>query len=216
MENIIDGVVSSILNSFDPKPVNPTREQRYLSFLVCKNLSDLCETGRAIINNIESQGNPVGLLPNRDDIALCQQVLSRFYSNTMFIEDEEYGNRPNWKVVDQFGSKGEGAGKIYRAIHKNIILKPGGEDIQVAIKKKDKKYFLENFDGIFTDIPSKFSGALCKFKNFIASPYTITEEQDYIWDFFESLLDIFIYEKDNLEDLQKLLEEEEKKAKTQK
>lgn len=212
METIIDGLVSSVINSFDPKPVNPTKEQKYLAFLVCKNLSDLCETGRAIVNNMESQGHPIDLLPNRDNIALCQQVLSRFYSNDMFIPDEEYGNRPNWNMVNKFSGKGEGAVKIYRAIHKNVVdqhnaknvKKITGKDIQNAIQKKDKKYFVENFDKIFADIPSTFTDALFKFKNFIASPYTITADQTYIWDFFESLLDIFIYEKENLEDLQNL------------
>jgi hypothetical protein len=204
MEVIIDGLVNTVINSFDPTPVNATREKCYLSFLICKNLSDLCETGRAIVNNIESKGNPIDHLPNRDSFALCQQVLNRFYSDDIFIEDEEYGNRPNWKAVEKFSSKKEGACKIYRAIHKNIILKPGGKDIQKAINQKDRKYFCDNFDKIFTDIPSTFTDALIKFKNFIESPYTLDTDQAYIWDFFENLLDIFIFEKENLEDLKSL------------
>jgi hypothetical protein len=204
MENILDGIVNTVLNSFDPTPVNPTREKLYLSFLICKNLSDLCETGRTIINNIESKGNSVKDLPNKDSIALCQQVLSRFYSNDMFIEDPEFGNRPNWKIVEKYKNKGEGACKIYRAIHKNIILKPGGKDIQKAIKTKNLKYFTENFDKIFADIPETFTEPLNKFKNFVSSPYALNKDQVYIWDFFENLLDIFIYEKENLEDLKNL------------
>lgn len=205
MENLTDAFISQIINSFDPTPASPTREQYYLSFLICKNLSDLCETGRAIINNIESQGNPIDLLPDKSNIALCQQILGQFYSNDMFIEDSEYGNRPNWSVISKFSRyKSDGAYKIYRAIHKNVILKPGGKDIQDAIRKKDKKYFLENFNKIFADIPPSFANALIKFKNFVSSPYAMTDDQTYIWEFFESLLDIFIFEKDNLDDLKTL------------
>jgi hypothetical protein len=205
MENFTDTIISSILNSFDSTPVNPTREKAFLSFLVCKNLSDLCETGRAIVNNIESKGNPIDLLPNRDNIALCQQILGKFYSNDMFIEDPNYGNRPNWDIIKNFSrDKSQGAYKIYRALHKNIILKPSGKNIQDAIKRKDKDFFLKNFNDIFSDIPSTFTDALCKFKNFVSCPYTLNEDQTYMWDFFESLLDIFIFEEENLEDLKNL------------
>ncbi|CAN5871673.1 hypothetical protein BH23THE1_BH23THE1_32380 [soil metagenome] len=200
MENLSGLLVSQVLNSLDPNPVSPTKQQLYLSFLVCKNLTDLCETGRAIVNNIESHGHPLDGLPDRDSIALCQQILREFYDDNMFIPDEEFGNKPNWDKVNKFNQdQSNTAYKIYRAIRKNIIEKPGGKDIQGAIQRKDKKFFLENFDKIFADVP--FKDGLIKFKNFIASPYTRDEDQSYVWDFFESLIDIYIYEQDNLEDL---------------
>jgi hypothetical protein len=202
MEFVIDGIVSTVVNSFDSLPVTQNREERFLSFLICKNLRDLCETGCAILNDIESKGCSIDLLPKRDSIALCQQVLTRFYSNDMFIEDPEFGHKPNWVEVAKFnGNKGDAACKIYRAIRKNIIEKPGGKDIQKAIKNKNKKFFLENFDKIFADIPESFTEALLKFKNFVSLPDKFIKNQDYIWDFFGGLIDVFIYEKDNLKDL---------------
>lgn len=205
MEHLIDSLVSTVVNSLDPNPVNPTKQQRYLSFLVCKNLSDLCETGRAIVNNIDAQGKPIDLLPDRSNIALCQQILGKFYIDSMFIPDSDFGNKPDWNVVGKFAKdRSDNAYKIYRVIRKNVVEKPGGKDIQDAIQRKDKKFFMENFDKIFADIPSTFSDALIKFKNFVTSPYALTEDQLYIWDFFESLLDIFIHEKENLEDLQNM------------
>jgi hypothetical protein len=203
MENLTDSIVSSILNSLDPNPVNPKREQLYLAVLICKNLSDLCETGRAIVNSMESNGNPIDGLPDRSNIAMCQQILGKFYSNDMFIEDTEFGNKPNWQVISSFKKdRGDTAYKIYRAIRKNIIEKPGGQDIQKAIERKDKEYFIGNFDKIFIDIP--FKDALLKFKNFVSSPYALAQDQTYVWDFFEALLDIFIFEADHLRDLSKM------------
>lgn len=205
MDLIIDGLVSTVLNSFDSVPVTQNKEQRFLAFLLCKNLSDLCQTGCAILNNIESKGCPIDLLPKRESINLCQLVLKRFYLEDMFIEDPEFGTKPNWPVVAKLnGSKGDGACKIYRAIHKNIILKPGGKEIQKAIKNKDKKFFLENFDKIFADIPETFTEALLKFKNFVSLPDKFADNQEYVWNFFDGLLDIFIFEKENLEDLRNL------------
>ena len=205
MDFAIDAIVSTVLNSFDSLPVTQIREQRFLCFLICKNLRDLCETGCAILNDIESKGCSVDLLPQRESMALCQQVLTRFYSDEMFIEDSEFGHKPNWVAVAKFnGNKGDGACKIYRAIHKNIMIKPGGKEIRKAIKNKDKKYFLENFDKIFADIPETFTEALIKFKNFVSLPDKFIDNQEYIWGFFEGLLDVFIYEKENLEDLRNM------------
>jgi hypothetical protein len=201
MQELTDVLVSQVLDSLDNSSVNPTKQQRYLAFLLCKNLSDLCETGQAIVNNIESRGKPIVNLPDRNAIMLCQQILGKFYSDKMFIPDENYGNRPNWSVVGSFNKeKSDTAYKIYRAIRKNVIDSPIGKDIQSAIQLKNTKYFIQNFDKIFADIP--FKDGLTKFKNFVVSPDIIPKDRDYVWDFFEALLDIFINEEENLTALQ--------------
>lgn len=200
MESLTDTIVSQLLNSLDPTPVNPSKEESYLAFMVCKNLTDLCETGRAIVNSIESNRKPIDSLPDRSGISLCQQLLKKFYSDDMFIPDDTIGNKPNWSVVASFDRQHTiTAFKIYRAIRKNIIGKP---EIQKAVADKNKIYFLNNFDQIFSGIP--FKEALLKFKNFVASPYTSKDDQDYVWEFFGALVDIFIYEKDNILDLKSM------------
>lgn len=203
MEKLTDVVVSQILGSLDPTPVNPTREQKYLAYLICKNMSDLCETGRAIVNKIQLQGHPVNDLPDRDTIRFCQNILTGFYSEKMFIPDNECGNRPNWPAVSAFPKdKSDAAYRIYRAIKRNIVEKPDGKLIQAAIKKQDKSYFVQNFNKIFADIP--FKDGMDRFRNFVATNHVPPEDQKYIWDFFDALLDIFIYEADNLKDLQQM------------
>lgn len=203
MEILTDLLVSQLLNALDSNPVNPTREQKYLAFLICKNLSDLCETGRAIINSIELKGHPITDFPQRDNIKTCQQVLQKFYQEKMFIEDPEDGNLPNWSVIEKIPkSQSDIAFKIYMAIRKNIIDRPIGKQIQDAIKRKDKDFFIKNFDSVFENIP--FKDGLIKFKNFVASEYAINTDRDYIWDFFETLLDVFLNESENLETLQQM------------
>jgi hypothetical protein len=203
MESLTDLLVSQLLTALDPKPVNPTREQKYLAFLICKNLSELCETGRAIINSIESKGHPITNFPQRNNIKTCQLILERYYQVAMFIEDPECGNVPNWSVVEAFPkNNADVAFKIYQAIRKNIIDRPIGKQIQDAIKRKDKNFFIQNFDKVFENIP--FKDGLVKFKNLVASPYAINSEQDYIWDFFDTLLDLFLNEEENLKVLKEL------------
>jgi len=203
MENLTDVLVSQLLNSLDQQPVNPTKEHLFLGFMICKNLSDLCETGRAIVNKIESQGHSIKQLPDRSQIGLCQEILHKFYSDDMFIPDDDIGNRPNWSAVTNFDkNKSHTAYKIYRAIRKNIIEKPTGKQILSAINQKDKTFFINNFDKIFADIP--FKDGLLKFRNFLAMSCISQHDQDYVWDFFSALTDIFVYEENHLDDLKSM------------
>lgn len=204
MENLTDVLVSQMLNSFDPAPVYPTQEQKFLAFLICKNLSDLCETGRAILHDIELRGHPLKNLPEYSTISLCKQILDVFYSNNMFIKDPYGdGNRPNWSAINSFDNgKSSSAYKIYRAIRNNVVEKPDAGKIQDAVRDRNREYFLENYDKIFADIP--FREGLARFKNFLVVDYVKKEHLEYVWDFFDSLLDIFIHESENIEDLKSM------------
>lgn len=203
MENLTDVLVSQILDSLDPSFVDPSREEAYFSFLICKNLSDLCETGTSILNAIQKAGKPITGLPEKDNITLCQNILLKFYSNNMFIPDEEYGVRPNWNAVSNFDkTKTRTAHKIYRAIRKNVLEKEDSKRLRDAIHGRNKDYFIKHFDALFKDIP--FKEGLVKFKNFVNSPYVSEEHQKYVFDFFDPVLEIFENEKENIEDVSKL------------
>lgn len=200
MENLVDGYIDQVLNSLDPSPVNPTKEEYFLACMVCKNLADLCETGRAILDDMDTRGVSVQNLPKSSDIQMCQGILNRFYHENMFEEDEELGFIPNWQAVHQFNKrKANGAYKIYRCIKHNVVDKPIGKEIQNAAQNRDQDYFINNFDTIFANVP--FKNGLLKFKNFVGSSAVLEDHREYVWDFFDSLMEIFINEKQNLDDL---------------
>jgi hypothetical protein len=198
--NFVDVCIDQVLNSLDGTAVPTVKEKRFLSSMVCKNLADLCETGRAILEDMKSKGVSIENLPNSADIETCQSILSRFYDDSMFEEDDDVGIKPNWSAVASFEKrKGDGACKIYRCIKNNVIEKPIGKEIQKAAQNRDVDFFVRNFDLIFANVP--FEKGLIKFKNFVASNAVTTDHQEYVWDFFDSLLDIFIHEQETLEDL---------------
>lgn len=196
----MDGYIDQVLNSLDPSPVHPTKEQYFLACMVCKNLADLCETGRAILDDMQSRGVSVQNLPRASDIQMCQGILNRFYHENMFQEDPELGFIPNWQAIQRFDKrKANGAYKIYGCIKRNVVDKPIGQEIQEAAQTRNQDYFINNFDTIFANVP--FKNALLKFKNFVASSAVLEDHREYVWDFFDSLMEIFINEKQNLEDL---------------
>lgn len=199
MDQLTTALVLKILDENDPISISPTKEQLFFSFLVCKNLSDLCDTGRAILQEISQKGKPLTGLPDEKMISLSESVLRGFYSNSMFIEDEEVGTRPNWKEIQVFDkNRSRGAFKLYRCISRNIKEKPGGKEICEAVRKHNTSYFVNNFNKIFADLPAEFQKNLNAYRNFLTCPHISEETRNYVWDFFESLLDLFINESENL------------------
>jgi len=203
MELLTNGLIEQMLKSMDSSPVNPTREQKFLAFTICKNLADLGTTGMAILKEMRAKRLPINDLPDLSSIQLCQGIIKDFYSDQMFKEDPDFGNVPVWSVIAKFDlKKTEIAYRIYRGIRENVVGKPKSKDLQKAIYDRNKKFFIENFDEIFSDIP--FKEGLIVFKNFIKSPHVSKENQNYVWDFFESFIDIYIHESENLADLKKM------------
>lgn len=200
MEAVTDVIVEQMLSSMDNSPVNPSREEKFLAFTVCKNLADLGTSGMAIIKEMQKQKLPVNDLPDIPSIQLCQGIIKNYYSDSMFIEDEEFGNVPEWKVISRFDSKRtEIAYRIYRSIRLNLVGNDRSTSLRKAIREKNKAYFIQNFDDIFADIP--FKDGLIVFKNFIQSPHVSQKNQDVVWDFFDSFVELYENEKYNLEDL---------------
>lgn len=200
MDGLTDLIVTQMLGSLDPTPVNPSQEQKYLAFLICKNLTDLGETGLSILNYMNESGISTQGLPEKSTIGLCQSIIQKFYSDNMFIEDED-GFRPNWDAVNGYDTtKTQTSYRIYRAIKNNVVDKPESKDIQKAVDERNKKFFVANFDKIFADIP--FKQGLTEFKNFLNSPHVTQEHQNIVWAFFETLLDLFLDEEEILKDLQ--------------
>lgn len=204
MDQLTDSVILGLLNSLDPTPVNPTKEDLFISFLLCKNLDDLCETGIAILNDMTKRRISLKGLPGIPDIDRCKFILRRFYSNSMFVDDEEMGSLPNWGVISSFDQvKSRAAFKIYRAIKKNLSS-GRGESMQEAIRKRDTGYILKHFDEMFANIPAEFKENLVKFKNFIASNDVPKEHKEYVYIFFESLLELLFLEPQTMEQLKSL------------
>lgn len=203
MENLTDILVSQMLSSLDPSPVYPSREQKFFAFLICKNLSELCETGEAILHDIETRGFSLENLPEYDNLSLSRQILKVYYRDSMFKENSDGDSVPDWNIIESFDTeKSNTAYRVYKAIRKNVIDKPHSQTLRKAIHERDRKYFLENYEKLFEKIP--FKDAMIKYKNFLIVDYVKQEHMEYLWNFFESLLDIFIYEKDNIEDLKSM------------
>jgi hypothetical protein len=197
MDFLTDQLVATMLQSLDNSPVNPTLGERYLSCLVCKNLTDLGETGLAILIDMKQKRLSVANLPDQSMIGTCQSILKRYYSEAMFPENQE---EPNLEAIKRFETeKANTAFRIYRAIRNNVTGKPDSKLIQDAVTNRDKKYFLDNFDKLFADVP--FQEGLNQFKNFLKSPHVPVESQNTVWEFFEALLDIFLDEEGILEDM---------------
>lgn len=195
-----EALVSNLINQFDKTPTNFSREKKFLSFLVCKNLVDLCQTAIRILRGISRKGYSTEGLPDEVSISMCESSLSFYFSDAMFKDDEEYGMVPNWEVISSFPEdKAEIACKLYRVIAVNLQKGEISEAILKAVENRDKKYFLNNFDKIFKNLP--FADGLKMIKNFVSSPYVSESDQEYVWDFFDSLLDIFISEKEHIEKL---------------
>lgn len=200
MQRITDELINSKL---DPAPVSYTREELFLACLICKNLSDLCETGRAINNKLTKQKISVQGLPDNSDIETLEGIIKRYYRDEMFRQTEEEGNVPVWDEVSRFDSlRSVVACKIYRALKKNTVESPNGKQLVEAIKKHDRAYIINNFDQIFSNVPQKEE--LMKFKNFICSPALEEKDQNAVWDFFDSLLDLIWNEKQNVEMLKNM------------
>lgn len=207
MATLTDTMVGQMLNALDPAPVNPTREQKFLAFLICKNLADLCETGQSILLKIKKDGHSTDNLPDYNNIGFCRKILKGYYSDDMFIEDEELGSRPNWKVVENFtSSKTITAFKIFRALSRNIVGKNDGNStgdiILKAIESRDRQPFVDNFDEIFKDVPLK--SQLDPIKNFVAYEHVSADDQNYVWDFFDTLINMFLDQEDLLDDFKDL------------
>ena len=225
MEFMTNIVVSQMLNSLDQTPVKPNIYEKYLAFVVCKNLSDLCDTASAVINKIraspeyiqyeedlkmdqeEIEGdepleNPTELLPDQNQIKMCRDILQRYYADNMFVPSDD-GDRANWLNVKAFSEENSIiAYKIYRAIRRNVVSRPESKQIQESVVNKNKSYFIANFDSLFEGVPFREGLSLCK--NFLTNPHISEEHQDIFWEYFNQLLDTIVNEKEVLDDIAKM------------
>lgn len=190
-------LVSSALSALDSAPVNVKREDFFLSLLVCRDLTGLCELGIESLSSLEKQEN----LPDPSLLKLFQDVLQSFYTDDMFIIDEKDNKTlPNWKIIETWPKqKLEYAYKIFRAIKNNIQNNPAANKMTESIEKRNKTYFIEHFDMLFKDVP--FSESLNRFKNFLALDVMTDDQEDLLWAYFDNLMYFFNNEKEILKDL---------------
>jgi hypothetical protein len=199
MSNFIDSVVLKLISKFSTKNVANRRELIFLAILVCKNITDLCDTCMYITKNIKSK-KVLEILPSLTSIQLCKSYFKECFDDSMFIDDEELGTRPNWNSISKFNEqKKDIALAIYLAIKHNVMEKPWSHELRTAILNRDKKFFIENFDLIFNGLPLRQE--LGKFKGLLECEDIDKEDQECVWMFFISLTHIFMEEKDNIQDL---------------
>lgn len=203
MEFVKEVVMSNIISQFDQRPTNYGKEKKFLAFMLCNNLTDLCRKAVRILRGISVRGMPMNNLPDINTISICEGTISMYFSESMFIIDEDRGALPNWRVINAFSAdKTEIACKLYRAISKNMTTGEEASRIQKAVQTKNKDYFVKNFDKIFKDVP--FTDGLKLIKNFVISSHVTEKDQEDIWEFFDSLLDIFINEESFIAELKSL------------
>lgn len=186
MDCIIDSVTTQLFNSFDNSPVLYEKEELFLSLLTCKNLTDLCETTSAILEQLDNADKET--LPSASNLELCRTVLQTFYTDEMFIENDDIGLIPNWENIKKLKKdKAENVCRVYRKLKSNMLK----QEIQEAIETRNAKFFVDNFEDIFNNLPTQFADSMFKFKNMISSESISDENKDCIWEYFESLLDVF-------------------------
>ena len=198
MDILRNTLVRAGLNALDPRPVIATREEYYLSSLVAKNLTDLCQNGISILDSLNLPATDKRL-PDRAVIGLAADTLRTFYSNDMFVLDpNDQDTIPSWPVIEKFPKESKDNGyKIFRAIKNNIAKNPNSALMLASIENRNKKYFIDNFDTIFQDVP--FTETIKQFKNFLSSNLLNPDDEELLWEFFHMLLHFFTNEQEILQ-----------------
>lgn len=192
--SLTGSIVKSILNQNDPNPGKPRDGELFMSFLVVANLADLCETGRSILNEMTNKGLKTTGLPTNSTMGIVQGLLKNYYSDKMFIEDDDYPQRPNWKVIKAFPTDdARAAFQLYRIIRRNITECSNLDEI---ISTRDKTIFLKNFDSVFAGLPMK--DMVSQFKNFLSCDLVPTKSQELVWNYFEELVGLIHEEENNI------------------
>jgi len=193
--NLTSSFARQFLASIEPAPCNPTDAEVFLSGLMVKNLADFCETGRSILNEMREHGSSIEGLPSHQTLSLVQGVLKSFYNEKAFIPDDDYGQRPNWKVISTLPTDDrQTLWRLYRIIRRNI---KGSEELLPQLQSRNKTYFSNNIDTLFHDVP--FKDLIGQIKNFINSPYVPSDSQELIWQYCEALVDLILKEQEHLE-----------------
>ena len=193
--NITGALARTLLDQIETDPGTPSKETSFLSFLIVKNLSDLCETGRGILSEMIESGISTTGLPDDRIMGTIQKILQEFYLDTMFKEHADYGQVPNWVVINKFPSvNARAAWQLYRIMRRNI---QNSTKMPEALERRDKKFFVENFDYMFENVP--FKDLINQFKNFIGSDNVPGESQELVWGYFEALINIIGNEKTHIE-----------------
>lgn len=195
LEKLVEGLIS-----YDDEE-ELIIEEVFLACTICKNLCDLCETGICIIQNIKATHGKVEGLPSIGKIKLARSFLEKYYSDDMFLDDEEFGVKPNWEAIQEFDEKKlKTAVSIYRMVKANIG-EGEMEIIKKAMQERNSDYFLNNYMDIFKGGLSDW----IDFRGFINSPYLTDEDKECMWEFFEQIINIISEEEEMFDILSKML-----------
>lgn len=179
----------------------PCIEEIFLSITFCKNLTDLCETGREILKKISY--NPD--FPDINRLKLFEKALKSLYREEFMIEEEDRLS-PNWAKITSYIKNSEqneerlyNVWKFYDIVRINIESNP---DIINRIKKGDKSYFIKNFDTLFEEI--SFKDDISKFKNLVLSGKISKEDEENIMQFLIYMIEDISEHKKQVTELKEL------------
>jgi len=194
--NAIDIFASQFLDKLDKLDHPPTREEKFMTSILLKNIYDLCNDAELIARKNPKSEN----LVNHPLYKISKPYLKSFYSDDFFIESEECGIVPDWEVIDSFNNdKFNDSCRIYMVIKKNVLNNPKIHD---SIVNRDRKYFIDNFESLFENIPfSEYFGGLKKFLE--DETLCSLDDQEIVWSYFEVFTDLFINEDEYISSLPK-------------
>ena len=195
MSNLFNDLVSKYSTMLVELPKPPTREEIFLSTIFIKNLVDLCETSESILLSLPNEKKVI----DNGYVKLCRIFLKGYYNDNFFIEDENVGILPNWKNINNFNyDKLYFLCRVYATVKLNLDKHP---KLSVALENRNKSYFLNNFDYLFENLPIK--DYIVNVKKFIADDdFCSQEDQESIWEFYDTIFDLFNNKDEYIKDLQ--------------
>lgn len=154
-----------------------------ISLMIIKNIQDLTETALGIIRSLPEAEKR--LFPNEAILNISIKAISSFYPSSLFPGGEFKYDK---KIVDSFKPSFNMAEEIYKGLKKHI-----NHAIAEAARTRDEKYFLDNYDTLFSPLLEQgqiVGDQVMKFKFFLSCPSIKKDDREIVWQFFEQILDL--------------------------
>lgn len=153
-----------------------------ISLMIMKNIQDLTETALNIIRSLPDSDKK--LFPNESLLNISISTLSSSYPSALFPGGEFKYDK---KIVDAFNPLFNISTDIYKGLKEHLT-----HSIAEAARQRNEKYFLQNYDSLFSPLLTKpvIGDQVMKFKFFLTCPSIKKEDRESVWEFFEQILDL--------------------------
>ncbi len=157
-------------------------EEGLYATLFCKNLSDLTQTVKIVVNKLGRDNT----LPNPELLTILCNLLKELYNEKQF----KYDSEGNLDLSDEYWNhmSEEDAFvcvKLYHVVRQSVEETP---DIKTAVQNKDKSFFLNNFERLFYRVPA-IESYLVLFKNLLKRELDV-EDENTLWDFISVVCEL--------------------------